>query len=128
MTTPGRGHAPRRVRITSPRQTASRAHRGSRYRDLEEETALGEVYLDSILRTQRRLTFSLVICVALMVLLLPGLLLLAPEVVPVGGVGVPASWVGLGVLVYPAAVLLTYWYVRAAERVESEFGELMDLP
>ena len=127
MTTPGRG-TPRRVKVTSPRHTAPRVGDRSRYRDLEEETALGEVYVDAILRVQRRLAFSLVGAVALLVVLLPTALLLLPPTWRVGELDLPTAWAVLGVIVYPLAVLLTARYVRAAERAEREFVELMDSP
>ena len=127
MSTPGR-HPPRRVRITSPRHTAPRVGDRSRYRDLEEETALGEVYVEAILRVQRRLALSLVASVALLVVLLPTALLLLPPTLRLGQVEAPMSWLLLGVLVYPLSVLLTARYVRSAERVEREFVELMEPP
>ncbi|GMA38305.1 hypothetical protein GCM10025883_03500 [Mobilicoccus caccae] len=89
---------------------------------------LGEVYVDSILQAQRRLAGSLIIGIVLLVVGLPMVLLFVPEALDLGPFTVPASWVGLGVLVYPIALLVTTWYVRAAERVEREFAELMDLP
>lgn len=127
MSTPGRG-APRRVKVTSPRHTAPRVGDRSRYRDLEEETALGEVYVDAILRVQRRLALSLVAAVAALVALLPTAMFLLPPTWRVGTLELPTSWMLLGVLVYPLAVLLTARYVRAAERAEREFVELMDSP
>ena len=127
MTTPGRG-APRRVKVTSPRHTAPRVGDRSRYRDLDEETSLGEVYVDAILRVQRRLALSLVASVALLVVLLPMALFLLPPTWRVGAVELPTAWTLLGVLVYPLTVTLTVRYVRAAERAEREFVELMDSP
>ncbi len=128
MSSIGRGSAPRRVRVTSPRRAARPDGRRSRYRDLHEETALGEVYLDSLLRAQRRLAMSLLMGIVLMVVVLPLLLSAVPDDLTLGQVRANAAWWGLGLGVYPVAWLLTAWYVRAAERLESEFVELMDLP
>lgn len=128
MTTPGRGGSPARVRVTSPRRTAKRPEERSRYRDLVEETALGEVYVDAILRAQRRLAYSVVVGIAALVGVLGGALLLVPQALNLAIVGLPVVWVMLGVLVYPVALLMTWGYVRVAERIEREFVDLMDQP
>jgi len=114
--------------VTSPRRGAVRVGDRSRYRDLEEETALGEVYVEAILRAQRRLAVSLVACVVLLLALVPVALVLLPATWQVAGFDVPLAWLLLGVVVYPAALLLTHRFVGAAERVEREFVELMDSP
>ncbi|GAB47564.1 hypothetical protein MOPEL_020_00500 [Mobilicoccus pelagius NBRC 104925] len=119
---------PRRVRVTSPRRGATHVGDRSRYRDLEEETALGEVYVEAILRAQRRLAISLVACVVLLLVLLPTALVLLPETWTPAGLVVPLPWLLLGVVVYPSALFLTHRFVRAAERIEREFVELMDSP
>jgi len=71
---------------------------------------------------------SLLMGIVLMVVVLPLLLSAVPDDLTLGQVRANAAWWGLGLGVYPVAWLLTAWYVRAAERLESEFVELMDLP
>ncbi|MDO5627665.1 MAG: hypothetical protein Q4G43_05015 [Mobilicoccus sp.] len=128
MSHPGRGGAPRRVRVTSARASASRYQRSSRFRELEEQTSLGEVYVDSLLTTQRRLSLALVTGVALALVVVPVVLLTVSGAHERTVMGIPLPWLGLGVLVYPFALLITFWYVRAAERVENEFVEFMERP
>ena len=100
---------PGRVRVTHPRTAA--ATRGSRRgarRDLREQTVRGEVLMASLRRTQLRL---------------------ALVVAAVGGAvlgGLPVGWLLLGLLVFPFIVGLGWWYVRAAERQEREFVDLVE--
>jgi hypothetical protein len=115
-----------RVRITSPRTVAARPRpRRSNAAEIDAQTRLGEVYVQSLIRTQLRLA-------AYVVLLLAGTLGVLPlvlEALPLGRfhvLGVPLPWVLLGVLVYPWLLLLAWWYVRRAERNEAAFEDLLE--
>ena len=50
---------------------------------------------------------------------------LAPGLARVHVAGLPLAWLLLGVLVYPLLLVLGWWYVRSAERIERAFAELM---
>lgn len=50
---------------------------------------------------------------------------LAPAARRVSVLGLPVAWLLLGVLVYPGIVLVARWYVRATERLEAEFSDLV---
>ena len=50
---------------------------------------------------------------------------LLPALRGTGVMGLPFAWVVLGLLVYPAVVLTARWYVRATERLEADFSELV---
>lgn len=93
--------------------------------DIDEETPLGAVYLGSLLREQLALAGRVLVVLALTVGLLPLLFFLAPGLADVRVLGVPVAWLVLGVLVYPWLVLLGWRYVRAAERNEDDFAELL---
>ena len=117
---------PVRVRVTHPRTDAVRIapHRPA-ITELDEQTDLGEVYLTSLIRSQRRL--ALRVCAAVAVLLV-GLALLGAWAgwftrTPV--LGVPLVWLALGLLVYPVLIGLAWWAVRGAERNEADFYELV---
>lgn len=117
---------PARVRITHPRTDSVRiaAHRPV-ITEIDEQTQLGEVYLTSLIRSQRRLAIR--VCAAVAVLL-GGLALLGGYV---GGfahvhvLGIPLPWLILGLLVYPALIWLGWAAVRGAERNEAAFFELV---
>lgn len=94
-------------------------------REIDESTGVGEVYMRSLIGTQLRL--GLVVCGVLAVTLgaLPLLFALAPGLAEVYVAGLPLFWVLLGAFVYPLLVLAGWWYVRAAERTERDFAELV---
>lgn len=116
---------PRRVRITHPRtEAARRVPARPVSREIDEQTAIGEVYMLSLIRSQRRL--AVVVC-GLMAMLLVGTALLGavvPALDRVRVAGVPLPWVVLGVLVYPAMIALAAYAVRQAEHNERDFTEL----
>ncbi len=120
------GKPPPRVRVTSPRMGAVprppyRAATG----EIDEQTEVGELYVTALLRAQLRPALAalagLVLClggVPLVFRLLPGL--------ADAGLGpVPLPWLLLGVLVYPLLLAAAWWHVRAAERVERDFTEII---
>jgi hypothetical protein len=115
---------PPRVRVTGPpRRTAPAARR--RTQDIDEETALGVVYVGSLLRAQLGLAGRVLAVLALTVGTLPLLFHLAPGLDGVRVLGMPLPWLLLAVLVYPWLVLLGWRFVRAAERHEREFVDLL---
>ncbi|WAX56954.1 hypothetical protein M6B22_20885 [Jatrophihabitans cynanchi] len=116
----------KRVRITHPRTEAAR--RGAArppVREIDEQTALGEVYMRSLIRSQRRLAVT--VCGGVGVLLV-GIALagaLAPRFATVRVLGLPLPWLLLGVLIYPALIALAAYAVRQAERNEQAFTDLV---
>lgn len=116
----------KRVRITHPRTVAAR--RGPvrpPSREIDEQTELGEVYMRSLIRSQRRL--ALAVCGAIGVVL-AGIALVGAAFPRFGTsrlLGLPLPWVLLGVLVYPVLIALAAYTVRQAERNERDFTELV---
>jgi hypothetical protein len=117
---------PPRVRVTHPRTEAAR--RGPARppaREIEEQTSLGEVYMASLIRSQRRLAVG--VCAAI------GLLLIGTAVVGAYSaefyrarlVGIPVPWLVLGLFVYPVLIGLGWYTVRSAERTERDFLDLV---
>ncbi len=116
---------PVRVRVTGPprRTHAPRARTG----DIDEETALGGVYLGSLLREQLALAIRILGVLALTVGSLPLLFRVFPDLAEVELLGLPLAWLLLGVLVYPWLVLLGLRFVRRAERNERDFALLLQV-
>lgn len=111
-----------RVRVTGPpRRTRGSLPRAS---DLDRETQLGSLYLDSLLRTQLGLALRILTVLGVGVGGLPLLFHLVPGLAHVRLAGVPLAWLVLGVAVYPFLVLLGWRYVRRAERNEADFTAL----
>jgi hypothetical protein len=101
-----------------------RRHSLQRPVDLDAESPLGEVYLDSLLAAQLRLAGRVLLLLALAVGSLPLVFFLAPRLAEVAPLGVPLSWLLLGAGVYPLLVLLGWRFVSRAERNERDFVDL----
>lgn len=116
-------HHPPRVRVTGPprHRHLPRARTG----DIDEQTALGGVYLGSLLREQLALAARILGLLAVTVGSLPLLFHLVPALAEVHVAGLPLAWLLLGVLVYPWLLVLGLHYVRSAERNERHFAELL---
>ncbi len=117
---------PRRVIVTGPRTAAARGLTQRGVRDLDEQTTVGEVYLRSLIRTQLRLALTVCATVLLIGGGLPLLFAWWPEARSVRILGLGLPWLVLGVLAYPALVAGGWAYVRAAERNERRFAELVE--
>ncbi|XBB66064.1 hypothetical protein ABFU82_18360 [Nocardioides sp. WV_118_6] len=117
-----------RVRVTGPpRHTAAAAGRpASRLGDVHEQTALGDVYLRSLLREQLGLAARVLGVLALTLGALPIAFRLAPGLADAHPLGIPLPWLLLGVLVHPFLLLLAWRYVRRAERNERAFADLVE--
>ncbi len=120
---------PKRVRVTSPRRQAAPRGPGRTPRaEIEEETGLGEVYVDSLVRAQLRLSLAVLGGLALVIGTLPALFIFVPMVHRLMVGPVPLPWFILLGLIYPFALFLGQTYVRSAERVERDFTELVRKP
>lgn len=115
-----------RVRVTGP----PRRRRGQtvlpRRHHIDAETRLGEIYLSSLLREQLRLAALSLLGLLVGVVALPLLFWLVPSLAAVRWLGVPLPWLLIGVAVYPFLVLIGWRFVRAAERNEDDFAELVE--
>ncbi len=119
---------PRRVRVTSPRQGAPRRRQVAVTREIDAQTEVGEVFVRSLVATQRRLALLVLAVVAVLIGGLPALFALAPGLRATQVLGIPLPWLLLGGLVYPALVTLGWFYVRHAERTERQFSDLVERP
>jgi hypothetical protein len=89
-------------------------------------TPIGSLYLRSLIRSQLRLSFVVLAGLGLAIGLLPVLAVVSPRLINVRVLGVPLPWLVLGVLVFPAMVGAAAWYVRAVERTERQFIDLVE--
>jgi hypothetical protein len=115
---------PKRVRITSPRTAAGRPRRVVVTEEIDAQTAIGEVYLRSLMRSQLRLAVWVLSVLAVTLGGLPLLFAIVPDSRRWDLLGIPFPWLALGLLVYPALVGAGWWYVRQAERTDARFAEL----
>jgi membrane protein implicated in regulation of membrane protease activity len=93
--------------------------------EIDEQTEVGELYVAALLRAQLRP--ALVVLSGLVICLggVPLLFRLAPAMSNVSLGPFPLPWLLLGVLVYPLLLVAAWWHVRAAERVERDFTEIL---
>lgn len=117
-----------RVRITSPR-TGARPHvRRTTREEIDQSTAVGEVYIRSLMRTQFRSALRTLLILMVTVGALPAAFAFIDGFAELRVAGVPLAWLVLGVGVYPGLLLLGWLYVRRAERTERAFVRLVQPP
>ena len=124
--TPEGGNSPRRVRVTSPRTTAGRPRRVNVTSEIDAQTRLGEIYMSSLVRAQLRLAGIVILAVLVLVGGLPLSYWLFPGLDDVRVLGMPLAWVLLGFAAYPLLLGLGWFYVRAAERNERDFADMVE--
>jgi hypothetical protein len=120
-----------RVRVTGPRtgRTRTRAQTRTQWpvsRDIGEQTELGAVYLRSLMRAQLRYAVRTCGLVGLVIGGLPVAFATLPGIRSVRVVGLPVTWVVLALCIQPIWIALSFWHVRAAERTESDFTDLVE--
>ncbi|MDZ5664098.1 hypothetical protein SFC79_20145 [Nocardioides sp. S-58] len=116
---------PPRVRVTGPPRRRADVVRSAGTREIDAETALGEVFMRSLLREQLVLALRVLAALALTVGLLPVAFHLLPGLGEVHVGPVPLAWLLLGVLTYPWLVVLGWVYIRRAESNERDFADLV---
>jgi hypothetical protein len=118
--------APRRVRVTSPRTGAARAQRVPAAREIDAQTLLGEVYMSSLVRSQLRLALHALGALAVFVGGIPLVFWLFPDLSGIEVLAVPLPWLLLAFAVYPFLFAIGWLYVRAAERNERDFTDVLE--
>lgn len=122
-----RQRAAQRVRVTSPKM-AARPKSGSLTprREIDEQTGVGEVYMRSLVRSQLRLGLSVLAVVSISLGSLPLLFALEPRLSAIRVLSLPLPWLLVGITIYPLLLLAAQWHVRAAERAERDFIEMVE--
>ncbi len=117
---------PERVRVTSPRTGAPAHRRTPGTTEIDAQTRIGEIYMSSLLRTQLRLALMVLAALGVLVAGLPLLFYVVPSTVDVVVLGMPLPWVLLAFGVYPVLILLGWLYIRAVERNERDFADVVE--
>lgn len=116
---------PQRVRVTRTRRPSRTTRRRTVREEIVDESRLGSTYVNSLRRAQLQLSLGTLALGVATLGALPVIFALAPAARRVSVLGLPVAWLLLGVLVYPGIVLVARWYVRATERLEAEFSDLV---
>lgn len=116
---------PPRVRVTGPPRRRASGVRSAGTREIDAETALGEVFMRSLLREQLLLALRVLVALGVTLGLLPLAFHLLPGLGDVRVGQMPLAWLLLGLLAYPWLVLLGWLYVRRSEANERDFADLV---
>ncbi|MFC7849088.1 hypothetical protein ACFUTU_11500 [Arthrobacter sp. NPDC057388] len=110
-----------RVRVTAPRSAARPAMEP---REPAEESAVGQVFVRSLIRSQLRL--ALVVAGGFLLILgaFPLLLAAIPGLAETRVAGIPLDWLLLGAGIYPVTGISAWLYVRSAARNEARYRDL----
>ncbi len=119
--------APSRVRVTAPRAgSAAASGRATAHGHGAPTSDIAGVYVRSLIRSQLQLGIvfaaGFVVATALFVLAIA----VVPQLDETFVLGVPLSWLLLGVGVYPLAITVGALYVRAASRNEARYRSLTE--
>mgnify|MGYP003600258227 FL=1 len=118
--------APKRVTITGPRRDVHRRRPRPITDEIDNQTRVGKIYLRSLIRTQLLLGLATVAMVVVPLVAMPLVFGAFPSVRALRIGPMPLWWVLLGVVVYPAMLGVGWWYVRAADRNEAQFTDLVE--
>lgn len=118
---------PQRVVITHPRTSPNRrSSRTSAPRDLREHTVRGEVLLAALRRSQLRLAVAIAMLFLSTIGSVPILYAGVPWLRNAAIGPVPILWATLGFIIFPLIVLLGWLHLRATERYEQQFIDLVE--
>jgi len=115
---------PERVRIDVAARRRVRVDRT--LREIEEQTRVGEVLVQGLIRAQLSVALRLSAVVAVLLGGLPLLFAVAPSLSDVEVLGVRLPWLLLGVLAYPFLFTVAWVHVRQAERNEQDLTDFVD--
>ncbi len=116
-----------RVRVTAPRAGSAAASARLATHGREAPTSdIAGVYVRSLIRSQLRLGVVFAVGFAVATALFVLAVALVPEFDGTFVLGVPLSWLLLGVGVYPLAITVGALYVRAASRNEARYRSLTE--
>ncbi|KRE59229.1 hypothetical protein ASG92_05140 [Arthrobacter sp. Soil736] len=112
-----------RVRVTAPRSAARPA---TEPREAAEESAMGQVFVRSLIRSQLRL--ALVVAGGFLLILgaFPLLLGAIPGLAETRIAGIPFDWLLLGAGIYPVTGISAWLYIRSATRNEARYRDLAE--
>ncbi|MGO4201868.1 hypothetical protein AB4Z09_08895 [Rhodococcus sp. TAF43] len=122
MTSPG-AVPPARERVVLAQRRGARIVR-TRV-EVQEQTEVGDAMIRGLVRAQLSLALRVAVAVGLAFGAVPVLLLLFPRVADVAVFGIRLPWFLAGA---PLPILLAagWFYIRAAERNEQDFTDLVD--
>jgi putative solute:sodium symporter small subunit len=113
----------RRVTVTAPRRTSSSPLGG--VRELSESTPVGDLYLQSLMRSQLGLSLRVLTVFVALFVGLPLLFYFDRGISNQRIFGISLPWLILGIGMYPLLIALAWLYNRSANRIDDEFIALL---
>ena len=113
----------KRVTVTAPRRTSPSPQGG--VRELAESTAVGHLFLASLMRSQLGLSLRVLTVFVSLFLGLPLLFYFEPGISDYRVFDISLPWLILGVGMYPLLIALAWVYNRSANRIDDEFISLL---
>lgn len=127
--TEDRPERPERVRVTSPYTDRPRGRpRPTAAAEIDAQSDVGAVYVRGLVRAQLRLALRTTLALVVSIGLLPVLFHVAPGLGGHQVLGMPVPWVVLAFACYPVLVVVAWRYVRAAEKAEAAFVQVVEPP
>ena len=124
---PRPAQAPPRVRVTAPRAgSAAASARPTAHGHGAPTSDIAGVYVRSLIRSQLQLGIVFAAGFAVATALFVLSIAVVPQLDETFVLGVPLSWLLLGVGVYPLAITVGALYVRAASRNEARYRSLTE--
>ncbi|HPF75299.1 MULTISPECIES: hypothetical protein [Phycicoccus] len=111
--------------MTRSRRVSQRASWRPVAAELDEQTGVGDVYLEGLMRAQFRLSVLVLILLVVGLGGLPVLLIAFPTTRSLTVIGVPFPWLVLAIAFYPTMWLLARWYAAQSARVERQFRDVL---
>lgn len=93
--------------------------------EIAEQTTYGEILLEDLIRRQLALSLSVAAVFIAILIGLPLVNLIAPQVMAMPVFGLPFAWLILAVLVYPTLWALAAYFVSTSKKYEDEFTKLV---
>jgi hypothetical protein len=94
--------------------------------ELEEQTSWGELLIKDLVKAQLRTGLLLAFVVVALLGSLPLIFYVLPSFGRLSFIGVPMSWLILGVVPFPLLFGVGLWYNRLAERHERDFVDMIE--
>ncbi len=123
MTSPG-AVPPARERVVLAKRRGARMVR-TRV-EVQEQTEIGDAMIRGLERAQLSLATRVAAAVGLLFAVVPVLLLVFPDVADVVVFGVRLPWLLAVSVPLPILLVAGWFYIRAAERNEQDFADLVD--
>lgn len=94
----------------------------------EDGAPLASVYLRTLLHVNLGTSFAYLAPFVIVAVGLPVLFWLNPGAADIRVLGLPLSWMVLGMVCYPGLAIAGFMYMRSAEKTEEEFSDLVERP